>query len=282
MRIVRCKGCGATVDPLALECAFCRTTTEAGVAAKAHEQHLAYAQAHWQAHAQHQANQAAQARLLTAANHALLWAILGMGLCCFPIGVVGVVMGLRSRMIASSIKAPVPARATVGLVLGIVSIVASVGFWSWTIVSTEISEKKAKERIAWIERDLGDRAEANVLEHDVACSIAELYVLEHGYDDVRKYSVEKVECFGKLTQLSPEQMELQDFRFSSSSKKVEVSVCFKRGARWYVSDVKPGSCRQLDAAATTNASQAPSASSPPKRTTPTAPSAPSRPVKPAK
>ena len=65
------------------------------------------------------------ADLSKASLHSLLWAAAGLVFCCFPLGLVGVVLGFRARSIAQRLGLPLPVQAIFGIVLGVVSILWS-------------------------------------------------------------------------------------------------------------------------------------------------------------
>lgn len=240
----KCTQCGALIDPLVLACPYCRFTTPAGVAAHERAQAEAQQRAHWQAHA-HFAQQATTgAAVQSSSTHALIWSIVGTLLCCMPLGIVGIVLAVRARSLAKRLGTPPPAKATLGLVLGIVSSVLSVAFIIFAIVQSERDKEGAARRITALEEQLGSAPSASVLERSTACRLAEIYALRSGWDDRQGYALEDFECVGKIVH-ERDRATLDDFRFrvgSSQSKHVDVNVCFKRGEAWYVSDMREGPC----------------------------------------
>ena len=241
---MKCAQCGALIDPLALACPYCRFTTPAGVAAHQRAQAEAQQRAHWEAHAQHTQRAAANAQVGSSSTHALIWSIVGTALCCFPVGLVGIVFGVRARSLAKRLGVAPPARATLGLVLGIVSCVLSVAGLAYGIIQSQIDEDNASQRIAGLEKKLGTGPSARDLDPSTACALAEIHALRTGWDGRRGYSLDGFECFGKLRR-SRDRAELDDFRFhpgTDPKRRFEVKVCFKRGEAWYVSEMRDGPC----------------------------------------
>lgn len=244
MTPIKCAQCGALVDPLALACQYCRFTTPAGVAAHQRAQAEAEQRAHWHAHAHLTQQATTNARVQSSSNHALIWSIIGTVLCCLPLGVVGIVLAVRARSLAKRLGTPPPARATLGLALGIVSSVLSVAFVVYAIVQSEHDKEEAGKRITTIEQELGPAPSAHVLERSTACGLAEIHALRTGWDGRQGYALEGFECVGKI-RLQRNRATLDDFRFrigNAPNKRFDVNVCFKRGAVWYVSDMRVGAC----------------------------------------
>lgn len=248
MTPVKCAGCGALIDPLALTCQYCRLTTPAGVAAHQRAQAEAQQRAHLEAQARFAQQATAQQQMKSASTQALLCSILGTLLCCFPVGIVGIVLGVRARSLASRLGAPPPARATLALALGILSSVLSVAVLAYGFIQSGIDEENAKHRIATLEQELGAGPSRNELDRSTACGLAELHALRTGWDGRRGHSLAGFECLGKVRR-SGDRAELDDFRFHPSTdtkRRFEVRVCFKRGAVWYVSEMREGACLAED------------------------------------
>jgi len=241
---VKCAQCGALIDPLALACPYCRFTTPAGVAARQRAEAEAQQRAQWEAHAHYQQQASTNRQVQSSSTHALIWSIAGTVLCCLPLGVVGIVFGARARSLAKRLGTPPPARATIGLALGILSCVLSVAFGVYAVVQSQIDKEKTEQRIAALEKSLGTAPSAPALERSTACGLAEVYALRTGWDGRQGYSLEGFECTGKVRRQG-DRAELDDFRFrigTDASKRFDLRVCFKRGAAWYVSEMRDGPC----------------------------------------
>lgn len=272
--MIRCERCGATLDPMVVACPYCHLTTPAGVAAQQRESHVAeQARVHAQ-WAQQQAQAVEQRRIQGLATQSLLWSIAGIVLCCVPLGIVGIVQGLRARSASVARSLPVPGLAKVGLWLGIASCLTSIGVWTWAGVSAAKDEERANARAAEIEKAVGAKAEAETLDRTVACQLAEVHTLRNGWNGKRGYTLERFECPGKLEQAA-DRAELQDFRLyeqSGTDKEHRVFVCFKRGGRWFVDSLSETPCSVAPAAASetaptaTTTGAAPNSASPPART----------------
>ncbi len=244
MTPVKCAQCGALIDPLALACPYCRFTTPAGVAAHQRAQEEAQHRAQWEAQAQYSQKASTNQQLQSSSTYALVSSIAGTVLCCAPLGIVGIVFGARARSFAKQLGMAPPARATIGLVLGIVSSVMSVAGITYGIIQSQIDEESAKARAATIEKQLGAAPSAPDLDQSTACALAELHTLESGWDGRRGYSLEGFECLGKVRR-NGDLAELDAFRFKPGTdpkKRYDLRVCFKRGAVWYVTDMREGAC----------------------------------------
>jgi hypothetical protein len=238
---VKCAQCGAMIDPLALACPYCRFTTPAGVAAHQRAEQERHSQAQWHAQAQYQQQVVANRRLDSASTQSLVWSLVAIVLCCTPMSVVGIVMGARARTIAAQTSAPVPGKATAGLVLGILGTLWSLGFFAWAMIQSQMDEEATGERIATIEKQLGDKASQAELSHDTACDLAEVYTLRNGWAGNRGHSLKDFECVGKLTP-TRDRAELEDFQFRYLGSSYRVHACFKRGAKWYVTELRNDAC----------------------------------------
>jgi hypothetical protein len=238
---VKCAQCGAMIDPLALACPYCRFTTPAGVVAHQRAEQERQSQAQWHAHAHYQHQVVANRRLDSASTQALVWSLVGIVLCCTPMSVVGIVMGARARTIAAQTSAPVPGKATAGLVLGILGALWSLGFFGWAMIQSQMDEEATGERIAAIEKRVGAKASQAALSHDTACDLAEVYALRNGWAGNRGQSLKDFECVGKLTPTG-DRAELEDLQFRHLGSSYRVHACFKRGAKWYVTELRDGAC----------------------------------------
>jgi hypothetical protein len=239
---MNCEHCGAKIDLGAHTCPYCKVTTAAGAAAQQRLEHEGRARAEWAAAAEHHQAVAAHARMTSTASHALGWSIGGLLLCCLPLGVVGAVQGFRARSMAATLRAPVPAKATIGLVLGILSSLTSIGGFTTAIIQSNHDQERTDARIAVLDKQTAQAVSAPVVDNSTACALGEAYALRNGFDDHRGYTLGGFDCVGKLTTRG-DAAELQDLRFKwSTSTKYEVNVCLKRGAKWYVSEMRKDRC----------------------------------------
>ena len=234
----RCAQCGAMIDPLAHACPYCQFTTPAGVAAHQQRQH----HAQWAAHATHQQMAAAVARMKSTSTQALVFGILGIVICCTPLGIVGIVQGVRARGMAREANAPVPGTATAGLVLSILSIVTSIAGIYFIDKGAKEDKAAAEQRAAAIDQRLGKRPEAKVLDRDVACGLAEAHLLREGHGGKAGYYLEEIQCVGRLESTAEDRAEIDVMRAKASGGGLEFRVCFKRGGKWYVSTTTTLAC----------------------------------------
>lgn len=234
---MKCEQCGAVIDPLVFACPYCHLTTPAGAAASARQAQASQAQQQWQAAVQYQNQQATLMQLRSTANMALGLSIAGVVIFCFPLGIAAIVQAVRARLMAKAQKTEIPTRTTVALALGAVSCVLSISFIVWADLGAAEDQKRADARIAELDKQIGSKAAAPVLDHAVACQLAERNALKVGYSDVSGYSFKTFECVGRLTQ-TPDNATLEDFQ----ANKFKVSVCFKHGAVWYVGEMREDGC----------------------------------------
>jgi len=242
---MKCEKCGADLSPGAFECPFCKTHTALGV--QAHEQHVAQQAIHhqWAAAHQHHARLNDTANLQKTASLAFVWALVGMFLGCalFP-PVVGLIFALKARKMARSLQVAVPGKATAALVMSVVSMVLVAAFIVEVQIDSEHKAERADSRKVALEKIIGDKATASVLDRSVACALAEQKLLKDGFEDSSGPYIEAFECLGRLSATAFE-ASLEDVRFKKTSTKPPslVTMCFKRGGTWYVSDIrKEGKC----------------------------------------
>ncbi|MFO0670624.1 MAG: hypothetical protein U0235_13500 [Polyangiaceae bacterium] len=225
-----------------------------------------------QAHAEHARQRAelmARAELDAAAQQSLLWSLGALLLCCVPgPQIMALVRFAAARKAARALGVPVPAKATTGMVFALVSIVLGVTTIVWSIVRADTLEKQANKRLAELEPVVA-RAESPLLDRGTACGLAEQAVLKDGFGGERGYSFEAFECVGKLTATS-ERATLEDFRFKkeSNDENLVVTVCFKRGAKWYVAAVSKGPCGDSDGSPDAGGAEAPGMSAAPRTSGP--------------
>lgn len=239
--MIKCEHCGAAIDPGAYECPYCKVPTRRAAEHRAQQEQQARAHAQWQAQQEFAQQQLLHNHLAATAKQSLIWSIVGIVSCCTPIAIIGVVQGSRARSMATRLRAPIPASATIGLVLSLVGCVSSISLLTVALVQSHSEAEAGKQRGAQLKKKLGEGASATRLDHPSACVIAELYALESGFDGHPGYALDRFECVGKLTN-APEAAQLETFRFRWSSTSYDVNACFKKGARWYVTELRKDRC----------------------------------------
>jgi len=229
----KCQQCGAALAPGATQCGYCGAVTalahDLSQQAHAQQQHFAYQQHQAALHHQVARQHEAKASIDRTALHSLIWSALGLLCCLIPIfGIVGIVMALRARKMARKYGLVIPVTATLGLVLGMLSLLASV--FSYTFIVFQ--EIKRAERIEVLESKVATSAAAEQLATETACQLAELRLLKDGIGSASGGSVEEFECAGKVQQHGDSAV-LDDFSFHRSNYgRHHVKVCYRRGARW--------------------------------------------------
>ena len=240
-----CTQCGAHIAPDALECSVCRQVTAKGAAARVYSPNLAVQQAAYDQHRRVQADANEADDLRSASNQAFLYSLVSLVLCCVPGPQIAALMRYSTaRALSKRLYTEVPLKATLGLVFSLCSIVLGISAVITTYAVGDHALTEKKKRLHELEK-LTMNADVPTMSHELACSLAEQYALNEGYDGHSGDDLSKFSCAGKLTS-SEERAELVDFRFRDNEgvgdASFNVSVCFKRGTRWYVSEFSHARC----------------------------------------
>jgi hypothetical protein len=229
------------IDPLALACPYCKFTTPQGVAAHQHQQAQQHHQQQWAAHANYVQASAANARMKSTSTQALIFGILGILMFCTPLGIVGVIQGFRARSMAREARTPLPGTGTAGLILSVISLVTSIG--GITLMEIDINEDKAaaEQRAAAIDKRLGNKPSAAILDRDTACGLAEAHIWREGDGQSGNHIIKSVECMGKVS-YEAEKADLDLVRVKTGTASNDSHVCFRRGGKWFVERISRTSC----------------------------------------
>lgn len=226
----RCSGCGAAVGVEALACEYCGAPSPHALRAKsaASEADLAQAEARVQR---------TEDEIRRGGTTALVAATVGVVTCCLPIGaVLGLIFAQRARRQAKEAGLVAPATATVALILGGLGLAAFLGFA--VLVALEI--RKEQQRTAELHALVDEAAAQNELTQPVACGLAELRLIQDGWDGHSGNSVfESMECPGRVT-IDGTSAVLEGIVIRPrQGERVQLSACFDRGARWFVRALVP-------------------------------------------
>lgn len=233
-----CELCGAPIDPLADACPFCKTMTKRGAEHRLELEYEAQARAQWEAQRTWLAQQALVQSLDRTATRSLVFSLIGLVVCCPPFGIAGIVQGLRARSMARQFSMTLPTSGRVGLVLSLLGTFTSISLLSFWMYQ----EHASRSRIEELKLRVANEVAAATLSHDAACALAEAHLVEHGHDGHPGYSLDRIECPGAVRG-GDGAAELEAFRFVwSTTSHYEVSVCFKKGATWYVTELSKGPC----------------------------------------
>jgi hypothetical protein len=240
-----CERCGAGLPPNTDLCGYCGTVSGAARAALA-------AEAAQRAHQQATLN--AQVAVLKAklsgtteqaATRALMWGLLSFVFFCLPIAnVLSFLAYKRAQASAREAGAPVPTRATVGLLCSLVTGILCVVFWIWIVIDVRADNARVDARKNELSKQIAAHAAGPELDHPFACALAEQYVLTNGYDGATNTGqFRDVDCAGAVKVLNG-RAEMPDFKFRASSSEAQKSatICFKLGARWFVQEARATSC----------------------------------------
>ncbi len=239
-----CEKCGATLQSGARQCPYCQTTTPYGMQAQQNDiQQQQWSQAQAQQALLH-AQLTGGGQIEAAATAALLWSLASIVFFCIPIpAIAGVVMGLRARSLAQSLRLSAPVRGTIGLVISALSGVGFLVFMVWAVVSSRHDVAGIAKRKAELETQIGSKASAATLDQSTACAMAELKILSEGHEGSATY-FQEYECLGKVAGTGERAtLEAFQYRTSSTGALKKVIVCFKHDAKWYVDEVRDeGKC----------------------------------------
>jgi hypothetical protein len=239
--MVSCPRCGANIDPSAPACPYCQTQTLYGK--QQAERHAAYQYQAAQAdHAQKAADrQVRQQALSKKAKHAMWWSLAGTVTCCFPLAIIGLVMGLNVKGVAKREGAVAPGTATVAVVLGFFAL----GLFCLVVVLGVMADRENKARIEVLRAQVDAGQASELLAQPIACALTELELRQEGFDDKSGVNIQAFQCDGKLEQ-ERDRAILEDVRFkigSGAGDKRVVAACLVRGARWTVKELRSdGSC----------------------------------------
>ena len=240
-----CERCGAGLPPNTDQCGYCGTVSgparqmlAAEAARQAHEQATMNAQV-----------AVLKAKLLgateLAATRALTWGLLSFVFFCLPIfNVLSFLAFKRAQASAREAGAPLPTRATVGLLCSVVTGIFCVVCWVWMITDIRADNARVDARKAELSKQIAAHAPGPELDHPFACALAELHVLTNGYDgSTNTGQFRDVDCAGAVT-VKNDRAEMPDFKFrtSSSDPQKAATICFKLGARWFVQEARATGC----------------------------------------
>jgi hypothetical protein len=253
---MNCAHCGAVVDLTALACAYCRAPTPAAARARAEEsasRERALAQ-----HAELERSQraASSAKMDAAAGKSFVLALVGLVVCFIPIlQIISIVFYFRARATARQLSVHVPWKATVGGVLSTISLLSTTVFLTWAFIRDGNLRDRADARIAALTPQANEGALRPTLDYRTACALAEIHALKDGSYGQDGWNLVDFDCKGKLD-VKDETATLAAFSFKVETNDVrhDVTVCFSRGSKWYVTELSPThTCRASSAVPPANA-----------------------------
>jgi hypothetical protein len=241
--MVTCNRCGAELPLDARECPYCRTVTAFGFARREAEAAAFRAQAEADRardHAFASAQRAeAERSLQRSSRHALLWSLGGFFLCCSPLALIGLVLGLRSRALARRVGLVIPTTATLGVVLAVTQMLV----FAAAMVLGIRAQMQVDARLEALDRELGTKPDQPVLSQPTACGLAERFLLQNGYGEHSETSIEGLRCDGALAQTATTAV-LGALEFDAGDQKIRANACFSRGARWSVTAIQERACSE--------------------------------------
>jgi hypothetical protein len=160
---------------------------------------------------------------------------LGIGsavLCCVPIGAVSAFFGFKAIRLAKERNVATPVRALFGIVLGAVSLLATlgvgVGIWR---------DRKAHDaRLAEVDAKTRGKLDADELDKATACAAFEKQLLGGLYEG--KDLIKEVQCLGSYeTRGSVGTLDKVTFAYAGST--ITVRGCLARANRWFAAGYVP-------------------------------------------
>ena len=240
-----CERCGATLSLDREQCAYCGTVSLALRAQLQADTTRRIQEASQRAALAALAQQQTTAGLDRTATQALTWGLLSVVFVCLPVpSVVALVQFSRVRRTAQLAGVEVPIRATVGGVLGGVSVLVFVGLFVWMVIDIRADDARVEARKTALTQQLAPHLSSATLDHELACGLAELYLLTNGFaGSTNTGAFHDLDCAGAVRVVG-ERAELPDFKLHTSSTNdgVNATICFKHGQRWFVESAGSVSC----------------------------------------
>lgn len=243
-----CERCGAGLAAESDHCAYCGTVSGAARAAlqveaaqRAEEQvRLGAAQA--------VLRQTLLSTTEQAASRTLMWGLMSVAFFCLPIpNVLALLSFKRAQGSAREAGLTLPTRAMVGLGCALATFILCIGAWLWLITDVRADYARVAARKAALAQQIATHAarggEAR-LDRELACTLAEQYVLTNGFGgDTATSSFRDLDCAGSVRQVG-DWAELPDFKLRSSATAdlQSVTFCFKQGVRWFVESARATGC----------------------------------------
>lgn len=244
---MECTRCGAPVEASAVDCAYCGAPTANAERVRAEEQARKERVASEQAEGARREQTALRDQLERVATRTLVLSLIGFFVCFIPIlQIISMVSYMRARSMARRLSVAVPAQATTGFVFSSLSLTLAVVGIVWAIVSDNNDQERADMRIAVLDGQARVGSLQPSLDWATACALAEIHALKDGYAGEKGRNLVHFDCVGKIAQ-APGRPMLEHFSFRSGSndKRFDVTVCFDRGAKWYVAEMNESrTCRQ--------------------------------------
>ena len=228
-----CESCGARIEPAHLTCPFCNAITPFGLRQREQDDYARLSRDAAEVHAAQgrdfQARGVAQIQLEALGRQSVIWSVVGVVLCCFPVpSLVALVLAYRARVVAREKGFVFPAQATIGLLLSIVTLLMSASFYAFAGVSAVQKQR----RIHGLETETAASATAATIDHDTACKLIEILLLHHGYSSCSD-SIDNFACDGALEQHGTTAI-VHDVAFDVTSTSHTADATLRHGARWLV------------------------------------------------
>ena len=227
-----CPTCSAPFPPDALKCSYCGTPSPLAYERQRVAQQVDYERQRFAQQVDAASRiQRMRANLQTAeqnANTGFLLSVASFAVCCLPVQLAGVFLGLRAMRLAKSEGVAAPTRAYLAVSVGAlgVALVGLIGLIAF------VDDRGDAKRLAETKARLEGKRDAVVLVPEVACALAEERLLEEGHAG-RKTGLREVACDGPLA-VDGERASLRNVRVAYRSTRHTLTACLSRGTRWFV------------------------------------------------
>lgn len=236
-RAMNCSNCSAKISTDALTCPYCGADTPLAAQARAlKEQQLRHA-AQLAAIDAGKARQKAAQGLEASAKNAFYASILGVIVCCLPVGsVVGLVLAIKARKTAATLGVGAPWQSMAAIVLAVFWL----GFYALVVVIGVVNERAKAERVAALRTEIKQTVRNAELDAPTACGLIEIALLE-GYGTQKGGLLKVFRCDGALER-SGTRAVMKDLEFSRSSSNPPsaADACLSFGTRWKVDAIGVG------------------------------------------
>ena len=180
-----------------------------------------------------------------AASRALTWGLLSFVFFCLPVpNVLSFLAYKRAQSSAREAALKVPTRATVGLCCSLFTGALCVACWVWLVTDLRADYARLATRKAELAGQIAAHTPHEVLDHPYACALAEQYLLVNGFNgSTNTGAFRDLDCAGAVT-IANDRAEMPDYKFRASSNATQqtLTLCFKRGERWFVESARATGC----------------------------------------
>ena len=155
-------------------------------------------------------------------NSVLALVLTIVGVCCFPLSIVGGVLAWMAISAAKREGRPTPVAAIVALVFLGLSLLVAVG----AVIAGVVAQADKAARTKVVQEKLKGKLDGAALDETVACDLATAYLVNDFY--------ESAECLGTFTPGAIAKLEDVKAKKDANSGSTLHTFCFARAHRWFV------------------------------------------------